>query len=328
MEYVEPENVYRDFRKSFSEKIVPVIKQGLSFKIEGGPGVGKSKYLRYISSSETFHKKYFSKNEIKFFYIDLNLVYKNDSDILIQVICDVLEETNYSTKGIESNLKSQLEKFDKIYAIFDHAEKLTELDESSIKYLLAIRDLFKHRLGYVICQSALTYADGEKYKSLNELFSTSFVMGPLDKEELRLNIRHFAIQQNLELTDQEVNIIENASGGHPKYIKQILTDMLIGKTALEALDILKEESYDENTILDIAIKNFTKGEYMIFRELLLNKGRVITRDEIAQLMNPESIGEGVSNESIDQLISRIRKSIKKSKINIEIKTRRGVGYYC
>lgn len=70
-------------------------------------------------------------------------------------------------------------------------------------------------------------------------------------------------------------------------------------------------------------KNLTKQEFKLLSLLFEKKGTIVDRDEIATLLNPDSKGAGVSNEAIDQLISRLRKTIGENKIN----TKHGVGYF-
>ncbi len=72
-------------------------------------------------------------------------------------------------------------------------------------------------------------------------------------------------------------------------------------------------------------KQLPKSEFTLLELLISKNGEIVTRDEIAAFLYPDSNLNGVSNESIDQTVSRLRKSIGE-KGNL-IKTKARVGYY-
>lgn len=78
--------------------------------------------------------------------------------------------------------------------------------------------------------------------------------------------------------------------------------------------------------LDFYKKLLTNSEYKLFKALVHNCGSILDRTTIAELLSPESSGNGVSNEAIDQLICRLRKSLSTYGA-VKIHTKTGGGYF-
>jgi DNA-binding response OmpR family regulator len=72
---------------------------------------------------------------------------------------------------------------------------------------------------------------------------------------------------------------------------------------------------------DGAVLPLTRGEYAVLEYLAQNRGRVRTREQIA-----ERLGESASNVA-DVMVYRLRKKLQGSGGDDVIKTRRGFGYY-
>jgi DNA-binding winged helix-turn-helix (wHTH) protein len=75
------------------------------------------------------------------------------------------------------------------------------------------------------------------------------------------------------------------------------------------------------------IEQLSLTEYRVIEHLVTHTNTVVSRDDIAGIIAPESDGSGVSNEAIDQCVSRIRKKIASAGGNTHtIKTVFGRGY--
>ncbi|MCA9391657.1 winged helix-turn-helix transcriptional regulator [candidate division WWE3 bacterium] len=74
------------------------------------------------------------------------------------------------------------------------------------------------------------------------------------------------------------------------------------------------------------LEGLSLTEFRIIEHLVRNTGKIVTRDELAAIISPDSEGAGVSNESIDQYISRLRKKISLISDGEIIKTVFGRGY--
>ena len=70
----------------------------------------------------------------------------------------------------------------------------------------------------------------------------------------------------------------------------------------------------------------TKAEEGFLKMIIEKRGEVVHRDELGAVLSPESDGTGVSNESIDQLIYRLRKKLLKLGCKEKIETYTGRGY--
>lgn len=69
----------------------------------------------------------------------------------------------------------------------------------------------------------------------------------------------------------------------------------------------------------------TAQEFEVFGYLFNHKGEIVGREELTKVLAPESEGDGVSNEVIDQYISRLRKKLSVLGGEV-IKTVHGRGY--
>ena len=70
-----------------------------------------------------------------------------------------------------------------------------------------------------------------------------------------------------------------------------------------------------------------RKEFDILEVLYRNRGRAMTRDEIANVGWPERVDRGVADEEIDQYIRRLRRRIEIDPSNPKlIVTLRGFGY--
>jgi DNA-binding response OmpR family regulator len=71
---------------------------------------------------------------------------------------------------------------------------------------------------------------------------------------------------------------------------------------------------------------FTRQEYTVLSLMIRKGGRLCSRDDIGEALWGEDSYEKYSNWAIDQLISKLRKKIKKLGIKNGLKTIRGRGY--
>lgn len=100
------------------------------------------------------------------------------------------------------------------------------------------------------------------------------------------------------------------------------------KLPQETLDFYLDE---ERKIITIQGKEpsrpLTKLEFTLFSFFLRNPNKVFSRDEIAVAVWGKDEAVGVSNQAIDQIVSRLRKKIKQNGVKEDtIKTIRGRGY--
>ena len=331
MKYVEPEGLYPNYRQEITKKISTLVHTGESFKLVAKSGSGKSKYLRYISNSETIKTNYFKDTLL--LYIDLNRAYQNTTQHLIKIIAQTLEAKEETGDAIENKIHQLLSQFSKVYLILDQAENLNEFEDAGIKFLRSLRDDHKGKFGFIISCEEEVGLDIEINKYLLEISAIEITFEPLTKQESGEVIQNLAKNMGIKLSKNDIESITNRSKGSPKIIRQTVTKIMAGESVSEAIGQASEGSLptetspaNENTI-NLVEKTLTKNEQLFFKEMYRNLNAVVKRDELAILLSPKSQGSGVSDEAIDQVISRTRKSIKNLQLPYHIKTVRGVGYF-
>ncbi len=339
--------MYPEYRANTTLEIVNHVKKGLSFKIEGISGVGKSKYLRYISTSPTLKKDYWDSEKIKFVYLDLNLLYQDTTEQLIETIIDKLELQKNSSE-IEKQLPIFAKKYNRICIAFDHSERLVDFEEKTVRYLRALLYNSTNKLCYIFAYEAGRKEDLETIKYLDTISPTKIILGPLSPKDTIKNIDISSKAIGLKLTKPEIEQVAQYTKGYAKKIKYVFNELQAGKTITAIINEDNKSAQSENNsvtssnkdkdnqesktsnldnTLATVIRYSTKKEYVVFKTIYENRGDIVTKNTIAEILSPDSIGDGVSNESIDQIISRLRKSIKKADLHIDIKTKRGFGYY-
>lgn len=112
--------------------------------------------------------------------------------------------------------------------------------------------------------------------------------------------------------------------------KGSLTIPLLGKYLKKAEDKTSQVTLKNDEILlnNVPIKIFfSRQEYRVLKELLRNKGKLVTRDEIAKHIWPTDTDKNYSDWAIDQLMRRLRKKLAKLYISQKVlKTVRSQGY--
>lgn len=329
------QDLYTAYRESLTKKIAKITESGESFKVAGISGVGKSKYLRYLSSSKEIEQQFFQNHKVKFIYIDLNKTVDRTSEDIIHIISSASGQEVSKLSEIEIQINEALKNYEKIYLIFDHSEIFAEFEERAIRLLRGLRDEFKYKLAYIFAYEIKPEETHAIKHYLFEIAPIELKMDPLSRKESIVDIRFLASKMGLKLSDKEIDLIAEKADGMPRNTKQILSQISVGSNLEKAINdvmraapVIKEaKSIDPENILDYTLKYMTKNEFIVFKLLFENLGKVIHRDEFAKLLNPQTEGDGVSNESIDQLLSRIRKALKGMNLSYTIKTKRGVGYY-
>jgi len=330
--YVEPEGLYPTYRQELTKKISHLCKTGEGFRVPAESGMGKSKYFRYITTSKTIKAQYFSN--VTLYYLDLNRVYTNTTEQLIKCICKILGCKNSTGEGIEKKINLDLSKSDKVYIILDQAENLNEFDKQAVRFLRSLRDTNKGKLAFVLSYEKETGLNKTNLNYLLEISPIEVSFGPLKKEESIVTTINLAKNLNMQITDTEVEQVVTVVKGYPRIIRQILTQKLSGISIKDAILSIQKPVESQRSVLnkegnsiDTIEKNMTKNEQIVLKEMLKSNGAVVKRDELAVLLSPESQGGGVSNEAIDQIVSRIRKALKKLKLPYSVVTARGIGYY-
>ena len=111
---------------------------------------------------------------------------------------------------------------------------------------------------------------------------------------------------------------------HNEVFSLRLRDYILEQHADLFLDEVTGEVYKKGQRID---DYFTPNEYKFFRHMYEHQGRVIEREEIAEAVWGVKQKQGVSDEAIDQLVSRLREKIELDKNNPKhLNTIRGRGF--
>lgn len=343
MSYTEPEGLYPEYREAFTKKLLTFMQTGESLRIAEPYGTGASKYFRYIALSQTIDSRYFAPNNLTVRYIDLNKTTAKTVDQIIALFAQTLS-VEENVRAIESEIEKLLQQFKYLYLIIDQSELLDGNDESVVRYLRALRDQYKYRLGYLFVFEKDVAVDPHQLRYILSIAPVEWDFPLLTEMDSRQAIHDIAEKFGVVVTAAETDRIVDVGGGYGKKIKVILSKIAGGMTIDEAISAQQQEEMSERGIreklpdtispsqenhdsLFIAQKALTKNEYLVFQELFTHLGSVVTKDTLADLLSPESDGIGVSNEAIDQVISRLRKALIREKLSFTIENKHGVGYF-
>ncbi|MCL4354895.1 winged helix-turn-helix domain-containing protein [Patescibacteria group bacterium] len=148
---------------------------------------------------------------------------------------------------------------------------------------------------------------------LREIWSS---FNPSEQEE---------IKNNKKFSDylQKINLVKNNKVAIPlliNYAKEIV--------AKEPQKIIFDENKKEILIGSTNLsERLTDLEYKLLRFFIENKEKILTRDEIINYVWQTKTTEGVSDQALDQLISRIRKKIEATPNDpIHLQTIKGRGF--
>lgn len=74
-------------------------------------------------------------------------------------------------------------------------------------------------------------------------------------------------------------------------------------------------------------KIFTEQELGVINSLLVHKGSILSRDDIAKILWKNEYLQNYSDWAIDKVIEKIRRKIKENKLGYKLVTKRGVGFF-
>jgi len=327
----------QDYRPDITKKLKRIILTKESFRIESKTGLGKSKYLRNIVKNPKFNNSFLKPNKIKMFYIDCNRFYKKSTKQFIKIFGNALLGKNNPKL---TNIEDFLRKTDyTIYFFFDEASLLANMEEGVLNILTALMGSFKNIFNIVLISQNFNFLEKPQFLYIKKQTVLTLKFTPQNKKQINNTINDFCIKFNIRLNKKQVEYLAKKSKGSPLVVKQTLLKVLEGlslqkalnqrKTKIEPKKYLEFEKNQKTTKQNLREyqKFLTRNEYLFLEKLISNIGLIVTRDELAYVLSPQSQGEGVSNEAIDQIISRLRKDLKKINKNIIIKNKRGVGYY-
>lgn len=299
------------FRADDLQKARDLINLEESFNVTGVQGVGKSRFLRHLTYQSSFSKS-LNKN-VKICYIDL----RNYSGSLFNSLN--AEISKYEISSV-NNLDDVFIQFNTLYLILDESMELLKYDVEEINKLRALRDRYKYQLNFIFAYNEKTEMSYSQ-KSLFEIAKYTVGLKPLNKSDMKATIKYLSNGYEFELKKKEINEIIKEANGFPGKTRGLILGKILGEVEQNSRIILDREKLLEN-----ALYYLTKNEYLIFKAMLEKQNYFIEKDEIAEIISPESEGVGVSDSAIAQIIRRLRKKLSLNNAHIKIKTKRGFGY--
>ncbi len=326
----------KDYRPDITKKLKKILLTKESFRIKSKTGLGKSKYLRNIVKNPEFITTFLNPNKTKIYYIDCNRFYTKKTEQFIDLLGHTLGIENPRLRDIEKYIEQANKTF---YIILDESQILAEMESSVANILSNLLASFKNIFNIILVAKDFNYLERDEFAYIKKQTVLTITFTPQSLEKITETITEFSKRYNIQLKPEQIEYLAKNSQGSPLIVKQTFLKMLEGLTLEDALK-QKDIDIDSKKYLNFkkkqgkikeALKEYqkelTRSEYLFLERLLLNRGSVVTRDNLAFVLSPQSEGNGVSNEAIDQIISRLRKSLKRMGKNLEIKNKRGVGYF-
>lgn len=295
------------YRKKECGYIYPMVANLNSLLVYSKGGVGISRLLRFICLVIKHHSK---PKDVSFIYEDWSLYVENPNKLKVKI-----ENIIETTKG---KLCFVLDEFD------------LNFGNSFALFLRGLRSKYKDRICYIFGLKTIEQLKNVE-KDLDFLIGKNILeIGPLNFSDFSFAASDIAKTLNIKLNLNEIKSLYHKTDGlisDARKELQILSQKknyatLAYKEKKELVFKLGEIVFLEKVIT----YTFTKSEEQILKRLLGEKGKLITKDELAKVLSPKTEGEGVSDESIDQVIHRLRKKLNNLETTTRIETITGRGY--
>ncbi len=190
-------------------------------------------------------------------------------------------------------------------SFIDDAEDYIALGRRFLPDIVVVDTKTKSVEAYQVCQDIKRYLPRAKQivltHSRDNLHLSKFIEVPVNEfifKPLKLDILYFRIKKLTALPGRAVEILDN--GG-------LILD-----------DRSKQVLFDGSPLL------LTATEYRLLRFMLLNKGKVLARNDI--LEDVWRHDTYVIDRSVDVYIARLRKKIAEKTKDVYIETKKGFGY--
>lgn len=315
---VNPEDLmHPTYREHIVNYLIGLAQAKESVVVVAKTGYGLSRLLRFIT-----YGNYPSKPESVIKIIYLNLL-------------------DFSAKGVDSvilYLNQHLitrKKGQSLCFVIDELG-LDEHTETLLKLLRGFRVKDRNNISFIIGLSLNNESDFKITNPPNYIQefvgSNIFRLPPLSQLDFFKVAEEMLSRFGLRMTRDEMGDLYIRTKGVPSELRSILQNKFKEKFLNES-DEITSPTYELGLInghINCNNKNIdldlTKAEESFLKLIIEKRGEVVSREELGNLLSPESEGTGVSNESIDQVIYRLRKKLIKFGCNEQIQTYTGRGY--
>jgi hypothetical protein len=344
-----------DYRSREVQSILRAVRAGECVSVVGLSGSGKSNLLGFLANHWPLPGEV---DDLIFILLDCNRLHQTGPEKVLQAIDKIIKETTEDQDGdntLEDTIGVMLEEKQKIVCLmFDRFEILQQTDNLILyNQLRAIRDAFKYRLVYLLAGREPLADENE----LAELFyAHTLWLGPLSRSDSEWNVMRHAERVGESWDEEVLPVLLDASQGYPSLLRGVCEAYAAVKTlnrgdlishpavqrrvrefwsAAPDDEALKKSGLSGHSILtarrplEIDTSGLTAKEHGLLNYLMNHPNVVCEKDDLIRAVWPEDevFEEGIRDESLAQLVRRLRKKIEPDPSNPQyVQTVPGRGY--
>ena len=330
-----------DYRSEEINAVINAALSGDSVSLVGLSGAGKSNLVGFLANrwgdiAGDDH------NKLEFTLVDCNQITDKTPNAFyksIRLAMGDKSETSSESESLGDLLNERCQSSDAVQCIlFDRFDYLgTSLSENVANNLRAFRDQNKYKLSYVIA----TRHELDGHSELSELFyGSSIWLGSLSASNASWSARSFADRKNLNWEDAEIEALIEISQGYPSMLRAVCeayadistldADKLITHPAVQRRvtefwadnptdEEIKLSGLSDHPLLMAARPHqfdttaLTAKEHVLLNYFISHPNTVCEKNDLIEAVWPEDkiYTEGVRDDSLAQLVRRLRKKLEK-----------------
>jgi hypothetical protein len=341
-----------DYRKDEIHRILKAVRAGQCVEIIGLSGSGKSNLLGFMANRPELFE-----NRPRFVLVDCNRLEALDASSLFQLLSEALRQAGLSVgpqaartlNNLYGIFDSAIASSNGLCLLFDRFELIQQAGGMLFGNLRALRDAFKYQLTYVIAMRHPLATDNE----LAELFfGQSVWLGVMSDSDAIWNIDRCAERLGGLWSEDERQVMLQLTGGYPALLRAVcdacadgapleaealllnpavqqrVDELLDGqpseadlrRSGLTQVVLLRQIGTDRHERPRIDANRLTAKENLLLEYLQVHAGQVCEKDALIQAVWPEDriFSRGVRDESLAQLVRRLRKKIEPDPDNPEL----------
>jgi len=316
---VNPEDLmHPSYREHIVNYLIGLTKARESVVVVAIKGYGLSRMLRFIT-----YGNYPAKSNLQ----NTKLVYINLLDFTSKSIHTFISYLNEHLNEIKNNKH--------LCFIIDELG-VDNKTEDLFRLLKGFRGKNTGYISFIIGLSVDKNTDfniSSPKEYITDLVDSNIIrLPPLSQVDFYKVAEEMIARFGLIMTRKDIARLYEQTKGVPSELRAILQnkfkEKFLGKVEQAEFQVHELELENGHILcnkerIDLEL---TKAEEAFLALLIENRGEVVSRDQLSVLLSPDSDGLGVSNESIDQVIYRLRKKLIKFKCKEEIQTYTGKGY--
>ncbi|EKD99820.1 MAG: hypothetical protein ACD_22C00170G0001 [uncultured bacterium] len=212
------------------KRITDLMKTGESICLVAKRGVGKSRFLRYLSTEELLKKQHIN-NSICIYYLDLRSFVSTTNPYLISKLCELFEVPE-GEQPLTKKIKELINLGKKVYVILDHFECLNNFENSSIEYLRFLRDSNKGSMGYIASYPD-DYVPDAKVEPIKTICMIKHELKPMNQEEMTATVKDIAKRLDYKISKQQIDGVIKLSDGIARNAKYLVSQLMTGVEDLQ-----------------------------------------------------------------------------------------------